>query len=198
MPQKLEHMLQAYGDLAVTIGLDLRPGQRLLIIGPLASGGASLEAAQLVEAVTGSAYRAGARLVEAIWGDEALQLIRFKHAPRDSFSESSAWLPKALFEHAESGNALLSIYANDPDQLKDQDPSLIGALTHATARNFRPFRELISRNQTTWTVVAAATASWAAKVFPDLDPAERVSQLWEAIGRLCRLDRSDPIAAWRA
>src|SRR3954454_23317026 len=96
--------LRSYGQLAVRVGLNLRPGQRLLIIGPLASGGVSLEAAPLVRHIAASAYRAGASLVEAIWGDETLQMTRFKQAPRDSFSEFSTWLPRALYEHAEAGH----------------------------------------------------------------------------------------------
>src|SRR5579871_6421609 len=101
MSADLEQRLRDYGELAVKVGLNLRAGQRLLVIGPLASGGASLEAAPLVRHIVASAYRAGAPLVEVIWGDEALQLLRFQQAPRDSFNEFSAWLPKALFEHAE-------------------------------------------------------------------------------------------------
>src|SRR5688572_12847126 len=174
-----ERTLQAYGDLAVQIGLNLRAGQRLLIIGPLANGGLSLDAAPLVRQIAASAYRAGAQLVEALWGDESLQLIRFKHAPRDSFDQYSAWLPKALVEHVDAGHAVLSVYANNPDQLKQEQPDLIGALQLATARSVRPFRDLISRNATNWTIVAGAEAGWAAKVFPDLPPAEQMTRLWE-------------------
>src|SRR5262249_14671051 len=161
-------------------------------------GGVSLEAAPLVEAVAASAYRSGARLVEAMWGDEALQRVRFASAPRDSFDEFSSWFPKALTEHVEAGNAVLSIYANDPDQLADQDPALIGALQRAVARSVRPFRDHISRNETNWAVIAGAGGLWAAKVFPEVDEELRVPRLWDTIGRLCRLDRPDPIAAWRA
>ena len=198
MSADLEQRLQSYGELAVKVGLNLRAGQRLLVIGPLASGGASLEAAPLVRHIVESAYRAGAALVEVIWGDEALQLVRFQHAPRDSFGEFSAWLPKALFEHAEAGHAVLSVYANDPDQLKDQPIELVGAVQQAVSHGVRPFRELISRNQTNWTVVAAAGAGWAARVFPQLPREQQVPRLWDAIGTLCRLDRPDPVAAWEA
>ena len=196
MPADLDQRLHAYGELAVKVGLNLRAGQRLLVIGPLASGGVSLEAAPLVRNIVASAYRAGAALVEVIWGDEALQLVRFKHAPRDSFGEFSTWLPKALFEHAEAGHAVLSVYANDPDQLKDEPTDLVGAVQQAVSRSVRPFRELISRNQTNWTVVAAAGAGWAARVFPQLPREQQVPRLWDAIGALCRLDRPDPVAAW--
>ena len=91
---------------------------------------------------------------------------------------------------------MLSVYANDPDQLKDQPTELVGAVQQAVSRSVRPFRELISRNQTNWTVVAAAGAGWAARVFPHLPREQQVPRLWEAIGALCRLDRPDPVAAW--
>ncbi|HKT80285.1 MAG TPA: aminopeptidase [Vicinamibacterales bacterium] len=196
MPLDLERALEAYGELAIKIGLNLRAGQRLLIIGPLANGGVALQAAPLVRQIAASAYRAGAPLVEAVWGDEPLQLVRFSNAPRDSFDQYSNWFPRALQEHVEAGHAVLSISANDPDHLRQQPAELIGALQRATARSVRPFRELISRNATNWTIVAAGGAGWAAKVFPDRAPAEQLSKLWDAIIRLCRLDRPDPVAAW--
>jgi aminopeptidase len=189
--------LERYGELTVRVALNLQPGQRLLIIGPLMNGGVSLEAAPLVRHIAASAYRAGAELVEAMWGDEALQLARFGNAPRDSFGHFSAWLPKALAEHAEAGNAVLSIYANDPDLLQHESTDLAGALQQATSRSMIPFRELISRNHTNWSVIATAGAAWAAKVFPDAPADQRFSQLRDTIDRLCRLDRPDPVAAWQ-
>ena len=190
--------LRAYGELAVKVGLNLQPGQRLLIIGPLASGGVSLEAAPLVRCLAASAYEAGAALVETVWGAEALQLARFSHAPRDSFGEVSAWLPKALAEHAESGHAVISVYANDPDLLKDASPDLISTVQQATSRRAQPFRELISRNHTNWSVIAAAGDGWASKVFAHLPAVQRLPRLWDAIGRFCRLDHADPVAAWES
>lgn len=193
-----EQLLDTYAELIVRVGVNLREGQRLLIIGPLASGGVSLAAAPLVRRVAASAYRAGAPLVETIWGDESLQLTRFREAPRHAFGDVSAWLPDALVQHARAGHAVLSVYANDPDQLKQEDPRLITALQQATARAFRPFREHITRNDINWSVAAAPAAAWARRVFPDAQPAEGVARLWDAIVSLCRLDRPDPVDAWRA
>lgn len=193
----LEAILRAYGDLAVTVALNLQPGQRLLIIGPLMNGGVSLEAAPLVRHIAASAYRAGAELVEAVWGDEPLQLARFRHARPETFGVFSAWLPGALREHVERGGAVLSVYANDPDLLQHEPTDRVGALQQATSVAVMPFRELISRNQTNWGVVAAAGDAWAAKVFADEPSGDRVTRLWDAIVRLCRLDKPDPIAAWR-
>jgi len=194
---RYQEQLGAYAALAVDIGLNLQRGQRLLIIGPLATGGVSLEAAPLVREIAARAYDACARLVETLWGDEASLLTRFRHAPPDSFDEFSRWCAGALADHAAHGDAVLSVYANDPDQLKDEDPEHISTLQRSTARNMRAFREHIARNATNWCVIAAPGSGWAARMFPDRDEPARLDALWNAIARLCRLDRPDPIAAWR-
>jgi aminopeptidase len=196
MLMNLDRTLSSYGELAVRIALNLQPGQRLLIIGPLANGGVSLEAAPLVRCVAESAYKAGAQFVETLWGDEAMQLARFKYAPRDSFDQFSAWFPDALTQHVHAGHAVLSIYANDPDLLKDQSPEIVGAVQKAVSRAVRPFREHVSKNSANWSVIAAASAGWAARVFPHMNASERMDALWTAIAKLVRLDRPDPIAAW--
>jgi aminopeptidase len=192
-----DRMLEPYADLAVRVALNLQPGQRLLIVGPLMNGGVSLDAAPLVRHIAASAYRAGADLVEAIWGDEQMQLARFHHARADTFSNFSAWLPNALVEHAEAGHATLSVFANDPDLLQNEPTERAGTLQQATSRSVTPFRELISRNHTNWAVIAAPSAAWAAKVFPEAAPEQQAPQLWATIARLCRLDRPDPVAAWQ-
>ena len=64
---------------------------------------------------------------------QSLLATRLTHAPRGSFDEFSAWLPTALVEHVEAGHAVLSIYANDPDQLKAFPPDVVSALQQATA-----------------------------------------------------------------
>jgi aminopeptidase len=189
-------ILETYAELAVKIALNVQPGQRVLIIGPLANGGASLEAAPLAREIAAAAYKAGAALVETLWGDEGLQLARFKHAPRDSFDNYSAWFGKALHDHVQAGHAVISISANDPDLLAGEPPQLISAVQQATAREVRPFRELISRNHTNWAVVAAASQAWAEKVFPNVPSAQATDRLWDAIARMCRLDQADALEAW--
>jgi aminopeptidase len=188
--------LDRYGDLAVKVALNLQPGQRLLIIGPLVNGGVALEAAPLVRAVTAAAYRAGAELVEAIWGDQTLMVTRFRESRRESLTAVSRWLPNALEAHAAAGGALLSIYANDPDLLAHEPPDAVGSLQQAVSREVAPFRAHISRNDTNWGVIAAAEQAWAAKVFPGSEGGDSVRRLWDVIARMCRLDQPDPLAAW--
>ncbi len=77
MSSNLEAALTLYAELVVKVALNLRQGQRLVIIGPLAYGGLSFEAAPLVREVTEAAYHAGATYVESLLGHEWLTSTKY-------------------------------------------------------------------------------------------------------------------------
>jgi aminopeptidase len=186
-----EQMLAKYADLIVHVGLNLRAGQRLGI------SGAPLEAAPLARAVAAKAYDAGARLVEVNFADQQITLIRYQHAPRDSFEEFPEYIAEALERLLKEGGAILSINASDPDLLKDQDPALIGTAQKAAQKHMLPAMMMLTRNATNWCVASLPIPSWAAKVFPDLPPEQQMERLWDAILQVCRVDRPDPVADWK-
>lgn len=182
-------MLARYADLVVQIGVNLQPGQRLLL-------GAPIETAPLARLITASAYRAGARFVDVIWQDDQTKLARFTHAPRDSFEDYETWYSDLSMEYAQRGDAFIDIYANDPDLLAAQDPELVALTRRTAARYNQPANDLLMRNAAPWSVVSAPIPSWAAKVFPDHTPDEQLAKLWELIFSVCRLDQDDPVGAW--
>ena len=191
-----ENKMNVYADLAINVGLNLQKGQRLLIRGPLMYG-APISAAPLVLALARSAYRAGARLVDIIWGDEQTELYRFQLGPKEALEEVSKWKADAPFEHVKNGDAVISISGVNPDLFKGQDPELVSKYTNAIWTKLDPFLKITSNNQVNWLVISAPTPGWSAKVFPELLPAEREAKMWETIFKLCRLDQPDPIAAWK-
>jgi aminopeptidase len=192
-----ERKLEKYAEIIVRIGLNLQPGQRLLV-GPSSSlvRGAPFESAPLIRHVVAQAYQAGARFVDVAWDDEQLLLTRFAHAPRDSFDEISRWPVDAATEYARHGDALLVVHAPDPDLLAGQDPALISTLRQASYRYRAALTEMISQNATNWLVIATPTARWAARVFPDLPVEQQQPALWDAIFTMCRVDQDDPVAGW--
>ena len=52
-------------------------------------------------------------------------------------------------------------------------------------------------DKVSWTVIAAPSKAWAAKVFPELPEDEQVSALWEAIFKAVRTDKENPVQAWK-
>jgi aminopeptidase len=189
MTSEFERNLQKYADLAVKIGLNPRPGQRLVI-------GAPIYAAPLIRLITASAYQAGVRLVDVLWDDEQIELARYRFAPRDSFEEFPEWRAKAMLEYAERGDARLAITSRDPELLKDQDPELVAKSQKVAATQMRPVNELVIQSAMNWLGIGVPSESWAAKVFPNEAPERQVARLWETIFEVCRVNLPDPIAAW--
>lgn len=184
-------LLEKYARLAIKVGLNLQAGQRLFI------GRAPLEAVDLVRAITEVAYKAGARAVHVLWNDEALERTRFQFAPRESFSEFPQWLADAWLQSAQAGDAILMIRGQDPDLLKNADPELTSLAQKVRWQHLRPALDITGSNGTNWLVIAAPVRSWAQRVFPDVDQDQALTSLWDAIVRICRLDKDDPIAAWQ-
>ncbi len=190
MPLSFEQKLQNLADLAVKVGVGLQPGQRLIVSAPL-------ESAPLARLITGSAYKAGARLVDVMWKDDAVTLARFKYAPRDSFEEFSEWRTNALQAHAGQGHAFISVSAAAPDLLKDEDAELVATAMRTYNTHMTPFRKVIMADGANWCIVSQPIPGWAAKVFPDASSEGQMLKLWDLIFKVSRADQPDAVAAWQ-
>jgi aminopeptidase len=188
---EFEHYLDKYADLVVKVGMNLQSGQQLIIRAPI-------ESAPLVRAVTESAYRNGSPLVDVFWTDDQMNLIRFKHAPRDSFENYPTWRTNRVYEHVQEGGALFSILAEDPVLLNGQNPDLIAIARKTAAYHNQPVRLLLAKNSFNWVIVSYPIPNWATAVYPELPAEQAVDQLWESLFKVCRLDQNDPVAVWQA
>ena len=197
MSTEFEQNLEKYAEVILKVGLNLQPGQRLLIGAPIPPNmGTPLELAPLVRLITEKAYQMGARFVEVLWDDEQLKLIRFQHAPRDSFEEFPTWRTDAQFEFAKAGDAVLIIVAFNPDLLKDQDSNLFMTTLQTYIKHDKPFSDLRHQNNMNSLVIAAPTEGWVNKLFPNLPKERRKTKLWDIIFDICRVNNKDPISAW--
>lgn len=197
MASKKQHQeyLRKYAEAVVKIGLNLRAGQRLIITNSVARG-VPPAARPFVHEIAKAAYAAGARFVDVIWGDEELLRIRLQNAPADSFNEYPKWHVNGILDMIRNGDALLSIYANDPDVYAGLDPERLGAMQKSHLENYQDITLHVTRNAINWCVVAAGAPAWAAKLFPDLKLKEAEEKLWQAIFETTRAMEPDPVAAW--
>jgi len=197
MDKSFQTNLKKYANLAIKIGLNLQPGQKL-IMQALKYGGVPIQTAPLIRELAACAYQAGAPLVDVLWRDDDLNLIRFKHAPRDSFEEFPAWQAEGILKVIEDGGAMLSISAFDPDLMVGQDPDLMSKQQTVIRKYWKPISNHIGKNTMNWMVLSIPVAGWARKVFPDLPEAEQQPALWDALFKICRVYEDDPTAAWQA
>ncbi|MBP1931373.1 aminopeptidase [Ammoniphilus resinae] len=182
--------LDRYAELAVRVGVNVQPGQTLVVTAPLTS-------VDFVRMVARKAYEAGAKNVHFEWNDDELTRIKYDMAPNEAFKEFPAWRAKGFEEMAENGAAFLSIIASNPDLLKGVDPERISNANKASGQAMQGFRSYAMADKISWSVIAVPSPAWAAKVFPDLDETKAVEALWEAIFKATRTDLDDPVGAWK-
>ena len=190
--------LEKYAEVIVKVGLNLQPGQRLLIGAPRGSFyGAPLELAPLIRLIVKKAYQAGAKLVDVLWHDDQIRLIRYQNAPRDPFGEYPKWRADASYNIAKEADAMLIFPIVNPDLLSEQDSDLIITSYKAALNHNKPSNDLRRKGMVNWTAAAAPIDGWVDKVLPDIPKEERKTKLWDRIFDICRIKHNDPISAWK-
>ncbi|MBQ1793992.1 MAG: aminopeptidase [Peptostreptococcaceae bacterium] len=185
----LEKNLEKYAELAVKVGVNIQPGQTLLVRTPI-------ECAPFVRKVVKKAYDLGAKEVHIEWSDEECSLIKYLNAPEETFNEFPKWISDQYVDIAKNGGAFLTIYAQNPDLLKDVDPKRVANAQKASAKALQEWRSYTLSDKSKWSIVSVPTVSWSKKVFPGVSEEEAVEKMWEAIFKCTRVDQEDPIEAW--
>lgn len=182
--------LEKYAQLAVEVGVNIQPNQTLLVRSPI-------ECAPFVRKVVAHAYKIGAKNVHIEWSDEECTLIKYLNAPDETFNAFPRWISDQYVDIAKEGGAFLSVYAQNPDLLKDVDPQRVANFQKASATALKEWRSYTLSDKCKWSIVSIPTESWATKVFSDVSADKAVDKLWEAIFKCTRVDQENPIDAWR-
>ena len=184
-----EERLDRLAQVAVRVGLGLKPGQEVVMTAPL-------EALPLVRRITEHAYRAGASLVTTLFADEEATLMRFRHGADEGFDTATGWLFEGMAAAYRNGAARLAIAGENPALLAGQDPDKVARANRARSKAYLPALEQIVNFHTNWTIVSYASPSWAKTMFPEEPEEVAVARLWDAIFAASRVDGPDPVAAW--
>jgi aminopeptidase len=184
-----EQRLDRLAEVAIRVGLRLQKGQELVLTAPV-------EALPLVRRITAHAYKAGASLVTPLFSDDELTLLRFQHAPDESFDKASNWLFDGMATAFANNAARLAVVGEDPSLLSAQDPERVARANRARSTAYRPALERVVNFDINWNIVSFATPAWAKAVFPDLAEDIAMQRLWDAIFAASRVDGADPIAEW--
>jgi aminopeptidase len=184
MTEPFDQLLDRYARLVLRVGVNVQPGQEVVI-------NALPEQADAARALAEEAYRVGASRVEIVYGDPHLQKSQVEHAPEEMLGTVPDHLLRQVEGWAETKPALISLSGNP-------FPSLMDGLDPERLARSQPV-ELISKvmpiitgGSVAWTVVGAPTKGWA-----DSIGISDVVALWDAVAVAMRLDEADPVAAWQ-
>ncbi|WP_061024138.1 aminopeptidase [Bradyrhizobium sp. CCH5-F6] len=184
-PAKLDRL----AEVAVKVGLGLRPGQDLLLTAPAI-------ALPLVRRIAVHAYKAGAGIVTPILSDEEMTLARYRHGHDSSFDRAAGWLYEGMAKAFSNNTARLAIVGDNPMLLSGEDPSKVARASKANSMAYQPALEKIVNFDTNWNIIAYPSPSWAKLVFPDDSEDVAVGKLADAIFAASRVDREDAMDNW--
>ena len=185
MAEPFDHLLAKYARLVVRVGVNVQPGQEVVIA-------AIPEQVDAARAIAAEAYRVGASHVSIEYTDPFVLRAAVEHAPEDALGTVHEHQLVQAREWHETRPAMVMLTGNphpglmeglDPERLAKSNPTELNEL----------LMPLVANNKLAWTTVGAPTKGWA-----DSIGVADVATLWDAVATAMRLDEADPVAAWQA
>ncbi len=189
--RSFEENLALLAKLAVVEGVNLQPGQELILRADIGNS-------QLVHLVTAEAYRVGAKQVSVMYSDESVSVIRFEAGSDEAMSYAPNWIYDGMTRAIEENAAVLSISSANPSLLANIPPEKVAVSSRSQGVAAKRISEYIGGFQINWSIVGAASPAWAQQVFAGLPEEEALQMLWNAIFLTSRILEDDPIASWTA
>ena len=184
----MEEKLREYAKLLIELGVNVQPGQTLVIASPV-------DCAHFARLCVAEAYAAGCREVVMSWKDDFLTRKRYLHADDAVFDEVADWQRHFFNDYAREGAAYLSISATDPENLKGVDPARLVRAQRASGKALTDFNRLQMCGGFPWCIASIPVPSWARRVFPDCSEEEAMQHLWNAIFTTMRITGDGQSAA---
>jgi aminopeptidase len=180
-----DHLIEAYARLVVRVGVNVQPGQRVVITG-------MVEHAPVARAIAAEAYRVGASKVTIEYADQYLARAAAELQPEDMLGKSLPHELEGVRAWKDDRPAVISLTGNpNPSIMDGLDPDRLVKLQPVD--KMREVMPIVSTNTVAWTVVAAPNPGWARSVLG----AEDVERLWKAVAVATRLEDDDPVQSWR-
>ena len=190
MKDLMEH-LDAYANLIVKTGVNVQAKDLVQL-------DISVNQALLARLIVKKAYEAGASQVILRWTDDTILREQVLNMELDELQEVPAYKQAEMNDLVARRISRISVVSQDPGLFAGVDTKRIDAYQQYDRKLLFDLRQVAAANKISWTVVAAAEAPWAAKVFPGLPESEQVTALWDAIFKATKVYETDPIQAWSA
>lgn len=183
--------LKKFAHLAIVKGVNLQPGQPLHI---RATG--SKQHRLLIDECIQEAKRLGCPEITLDIRDAKEELVLFQPENKALLDKRIAKLASQYEDAAAKGAAFLSIVGEDPNALASVDPKIVVDRNLRLNQQSPNFRKGLDTGVLSWSIIAAPSAGWATKVYPDLEEADAIEELWKDIFAISRIDDNDPEQNW--
>lgn len=184
-----EEKIREYARLMVRIGINVQPGQEIIINCPV-------EHYEFARYLIEEAYLAGAGEVIMRWNDAFETRQYYENVSEETLSAVPDWKAQSYLYYSKRGAGYMSVAGGDPENLKGIDPKRMHIHEAAMDKALEEHYKLMMASEIPWTVAAVPQKKWAKKVFPDLTEEEGMARLWEMILKAVRVWDGDAVKAW--
>lgn len=185
----MERQIDKYVELVIQKGINIQKGQILVINSPV-------EVYDFTRKLVKQAYELGASEVVVHWNDEVVGKYKYVYGAEDIFDTFPEWQKESMEYYRKKGAAFLSVYATDPDILKEVDKTRVARFQKAKSLALKEYYENVMGNSNQWCVISVPTQAWAKRVFPELSTEVAISEMWKLILKIVRADKENPILEW--
>lgn len=181
-------LIDAYADLIVKTGANVKPGQYVVIR-------TNVSQEKFASLVAKKCYEAGAKQVFVHWQSALMDRVDYENGDIENLKQVPSFEEECHKFMATYFPILIWIDADDPDGLKGVDASKVAAVKAAKYKVIGKYREA-QNNKAQWCIAGAPSEAWAKKVFPNLSTEEAIEALWKAILKTSRAENGNGIAEW--
>ncbi len=193
--------LRALAEVIVRVGVNLQPGQPLLITEPYELQGIHPEAAPQGEAIRAAVSelepgrpRPG---IEVITSDPARLRALAEADDLRGYEALVSAHTRRLQQHLARGGAFLFLLGSQPQLMSGLPAERLSRFDRLKWRHFGPIIQRLIRGASQWTLAPAPSAAWAEAAYGDLPAAERLPALWRTVFQAMRIDGSNVGGALR-
>ena len=202
MSPVIDSRLPALAEVMVRVGVNLQPGQPLLITEPYELQGVHPETEPLIAAIAAVAAGSTVRVITA--DPPRLRALAADNDHRGYETLVSGHIQQ-LDRHLADGGAFLFLQGSQPQLMAGLPADRLARFDLVKWRHLGPLIQRLVRGATQWTLAPVPSTSWADVAFPELPAADRLTALWQSVFAALRVAPTgdpahppvDPIGQWQ-
>lgn len=187
MKHSIEYYKNMYARIVIRKGVNLRPGQKLLVR-------TSYETYEFARLLAKEAYEAGSDYVYIETIDYSLYRSRMEHQDKERLQYNPNFTQSMYHQFLAEDWAYIRLdNTEDRSQFDEVDADKLAILQGALREDSSLFRASMMRHEHPWCVICAPGINWARTI---LGEDATIEELYELLIPILRLDEKDPLAAW--
>ena len=186
----LEAMKRKYAYTLARVGLNVQPGQPVLVE-------AAIEGAAFTPIFAEECYKLGASNVIVHYLDEPNLKIAAKYRPAEAVRKVEDWEVLQNQQYLDEGACYVRLEGVNPKLMEEVPESQANAIFAHTDAVRNIMRKASREKHCQWLIAMVPTQEWAELLFPEEPKDQVLEKLWQLIFKLCYIDETnDVVEAW--